>query len=112
MNCKLTDVAGYAQEKEELKRLCEIINNRDMYLARGAKLPKGIIFYGETGTGKTLFAKVMASLCNLEMISIDLGNLADKNSLLKRIKKAFESARKCSKPTMIFFDEMTKCCLT
>ena len=108
MNYRLADIAGYAQEKEELERLCEIINNRDMYLARGAKLPKGIIFYGETGTGKTLFAKVMASLCNLEMISIDLGNLADKNSLLKRIKKAFESARKCSKPTMIFFDELDK----
>ena len=48
MNYRLADIAGYAQEKEELERLCEIINNRDMYLARGAKLPKGIIFYGET----------------------------------------------------------------
>ena len=63
MNYRLADIAGYAQEKEELKRLCEIINNRDIYLERGAKLPKGIIFYGETGTGKTLFAKVMASIC-------------------------------------------------
>ena len=108
MNYRLADIAGYAQEKEELKRLCEIINNRDIYLERGAKLPKGIIFYGETGTGKTLFAKVMASICKLEMINIDLGNMADKSSLLKRIKKAFDSARKSNKPTMIFFDEMDK----
>ena len=108
MNYKFTDIAGYAQEKEELKRLCDIINNRELYLERGAKLPKGIIFYGETGTGKTLFAKVMASTCKLEMINIDLDNLADKSLLLKRIKKAFDSARKSDKPTMIFFDEMDK----
>ncbi len=108
MNYRLSDIAGYAQEKEELKRLCEIVNNREMYLKRGAKLPKGIIFYGETGTGKTLFAKVMASICKLEMISIDLGDQTDERSLLKRIRKAFESARKSNKPTMIFFDEMDK----
>lgn len=108
MNCKFTDIAGYAQEKEELKRLCDIINDRELYLQRGAKLPKGIIFYGETGTGKTLFAKVMASTCKLKMINIDLGDLADKNSLLKRINNAFESARKSAEPSMIFFDEMDK----
>lgn len=50
----------------------------------------------------------MASICKLEMINIDLGNMADKSSLLKRIKKAFDCARKSNKPTMIFFDEMDK----
>lgn len=108
MNYKFTDIAGYAQEREELKRLCDIINNREMYLKRGAKLPKGIIFYGESGTGKTLFAKVMASTCNLKMFEIDLGNTVDGNSLLKKIKKAFDSARRASEPAMIFFDELDK----
>lgn len=42
------------------------------------------------------------------MINIDLGDLADKNSLLKRINNAFESARKSAEPSMIFFDEMDK----
>ena len=108
MNYKFSDIAGYEQEKSELKRLCDIINNRELYLKRGAKLPKGIIFYGETGTGKTLFAKVMASTCNLKMINIDLGNLAEENLLLKKIAGAFESARKSDKPAMIFFDEIDK----
>ena len=62
------DIAGYAREKEELQKLCEIINNRRSYLEKGAKLPKGIIFYGETGTGKTLFAKVLASACSLKVV--------------------------------------------
>lgn len=108
MNYKFTDIAGYTQEKEELKRLCDIINNRGLYLDRGAKLPKGIIFYGESGTGKTLFAKVMASTCSLKMFEIDLGDTADGNALLKKIKKTFESARRSGEPAMIFFDEMDK----
>lgn len=108
MNYKFTDIAGYTQEKEELKRLCNIINNRELYQQRGAKLPKGIIFYGETGTGKTLFAKVMSCTCKLKMITIDLGNLVDKSSLLKKMKKAFESARESDEPAMIFFDEIDK----
>lgn len=108
MNYKFSDIAGYDQEKTELERLCEIINNREQYLQRGAKLPKGIIFYGEPGTGKTLFAKVMASICKLEIINIDLGNIKDEKSILKKIKKAFDNARKASKPTMIFFDELDK----
>ena len=52
MNYRLADIAGYAQEKEELKRLCEIINNREMYLERGAKLPKGIIFMAKRERAK------------------------------------------------------------
>lgn len=85
MNYKFTDIAGYPQEKAELQRLCDIINDREQYLARGAKLPKGVIFYGGTGTGKTLFAKVMASTCNLKMIEIDLGSPSGGNALLKKM---------------------------
>ena len=42
------------------------------------------------------------------MITIDLGNLVDKSSLPKKIKKAFESARESDEPAMIFFDEIDK----
>ena len=28
------DIAGYAREKEELQKLCEIINNRRSYLEK------------------------------------------------------------------------------
>ena len=38
MNYKFSDIAVYEQEKSELKRLCDIINNRELYLNRGAKL--------------------------------------------------------------------------
>ena len=108
MNYSFDKIAGYQAEKEELARLCEIFNNRQAYEAKGAKLPKGIIFYGEAGTGKTLFAKGMASVCNLNTITIDLGNADTDTAICKSIRKAFVSARKSKEPTMIFFDEIDK----
>ena len=102
------DIAGYAREKEELQKLCEIINNRRSYLEKGAKLPKGIIFYGETGTGKTLFAKVLASACSLKVLTIDAKNFSDGRAISKQIRKAFAAAARSKEPAMIFFDEIDK----
>lgn len=108
MNYNFNNIAGYNAEKEELALLCDVFNNRKEYAAKGAKLPKGIIFYGEAGNGKTLFAKVMASVCNLNTITIDLGNADAETAICKHIRKAFASAKKAKEPTMIFFDEVDK----
>lgn len=108
MNYTFENIAGYAQEKEELRRLCDIFNNRKTYEKKGAKLPKGIVFYGGAGTGKTLFAKVMASVCGLEVFKIDLGNVENENTICRRIQKAFTKAAKRKEPAMIFFDEVDK----
>lgn len=108
MNYTFENIAGYAQEKEELRRLCEIFNNRKTYESKGAKLPKGIVFYGGAGTGKTLFAKVMAGVCGLELFKIDLGDVENEVTICKNIQKAFSKASKRKEPTMIFFDEVDK----
>lgn len=108
MNYTFESIAGYEQEKEELMRLCEIFNNRKKYEAKGAKLPKGIVFYGGTGTGKTLFAKVMASVCGLETFKIDLGDVKNEAAICRRIRKEFTKASKRKESTMVFFDEIDK----
>ena len=108
MNYTFESIAGYEQEKEELMRLCEIFSDREKYAAKGAKLPKGIVFYGGTGTGKTLFAKVMASVCGLEVFKIDLGDVEDEVTICRRIRKEFTKASKRKDPTMVFFDEVDK----
>lgn len=108
MDYSINDIVGYAEEREELIRLCEIFNNREDYINKGAKMPKGVIFYGEPGNGKTLFAKVMASICDLHIIKIDLGNVVDDKSICKWIKDVFKRARNRKDYTMIFFDEIDK----
>lgn len=108
MSYTFDDIAGYEQEKAELAQLCEIIAHRDVYAQRGAKLPKGIVFYGETGTGKTLFAKVLADACGLQVIRIDLGDIVSEATVCRKIRRAFASAAKRKEPSMIFFDEIDK----
>lgn len=101
-------IAGYESEKEELRKICDILNNRDYYLEKGAKMPKGIIFYGNAGNGKTLFTHVLSKECDLPMYVIDLGNAKNENSVMKQIKKAFEKANKSHKYSIIFVDELDK----
>ena len=49
-------VIGYETIKNELLQICDMIHNREVYEELGAKLPQGILLYGDPGLGKTLFA--------------------------------------------------------
>lgn len=101
-------IAGYKKEKEELMALVEIFKNRKKYELKGATLPKGIIFYGPAGTGKTLFSEVLAQECSLKKINISISDSASENNICRRIRKAFLQGAKGKTPTMIFFDELDK----
>ena len=108
MTYTFDSIAGYTQEKKELMALCDLFNNRKKYERKGGHLPKGIIFYGDVGNGKTLFAKVLASECGLNTINIDLGESDKAYDVCRQIKQAFAKGEKSKAPTMIFFDELDK----
>ena len=101
-------IAGYAREKEELMALANILSNRKKYELKGATIPKGIIFYGPAGTGKTLFSEVLAEASSLKKINICISDSASEKNICRRIRKAFLQASKGQEPTMIFFDELDK----
>ena len=101
-------IAGYKKEKEELMALVEIFNNRKKYELKGATLPKGIIFYGPAGTGKTLFSEVLARECSLKKVNISISDSASENNICRKINKAFLQGARGRTPTMIFFDELDK----
>ncbi|MBQ1244330.1 MAG: ATP-binding protein, partial [Clostridia bacterium] len=101
-------IAGYEREKAELAALIDIFNNREKYEKKGAELPKGIIFYGAAGTGKTLFAEVLANECSLNRINISAADSVVGNGICKQIREAFFEAKSSKVPTMIFFDELDK----
>ena len=50
-------VIGYANEKEEMLMLCDVLKNKEKYTKFGIKIPKAVLLYGEPGLGKTLMAK-------------------------------------------------------
>ena len=101
-------IAGYNKQKEELMALAHIFKNRRKYELKGATLPKGIIFYGPAGTGKTLFSEVLAETSGLKRITISISDSASEKNICRRIRKAFLQGSKGNEPTMIFFDELDK----
>ena len=53
MTVRFKDVAGSAEEKEELSEMVDFLKNPDKYRKMGAKIPKGVILSGAPGTGKS-----------------------------------------------------------
>jgi cell division protease FtsH len=94
-------IAGYEAEKKELEVLVDIFNNRTKYREKGASLPKGIIFYGEAGTGKTLFSQVLAAECSLKIITVDVAKAIKTNDICRLVRKAFIKGARSHYPTMM-----------
>lgn len=104
---KFSDVAGIDEEKSQLEQIVEYLKNPDIYTQAGARVPKGILLYGEPGTGKTLLAKAIAGEAGVpffqatgssfEEVFVGLG--------ASRVRKLFKSAKEVA-PCIIFIDEI------
>ena len=56
------DIGGLEDQVREMKEAVELpLTNPELYEDIGIKAPKGVILYGEPGTGKTLLAKAVAN---------------------------------------------------
>ena len=99
---KLNDIAGYELEKRELRKVIDVLNNREKYASRGSYIPKGLILYGEPGNGKTLFAKVLANETNVNFYEFDTTKMFAHSRFKKLYKKASKNG-----PSIIFIDEIS-----
>ncbi|RVW29867.1 26S proteasome regulatory subunit 4-like A [Vitis vinifera] len=60
------DIGGLDAQIQEIKEAVELpLTHPELYEDIGIKPPKGVILYGEPGTGKTLLAKVCIHICFL-----------------------------------------------
>jgi ATP-dependent Zn protease len=84
-----------------------MIKDPNVYLEKGAKLHKGVLLYGQPGTGKTLLARAIAGESGTSFIYCT-GSHFDEMFVgvgAKRVRELFEEARK-NKPCIIFIDEI------
>jgi transitional endoplasmic reticulum ATPase len=104
---KWSEVGGLDSLKEELVDLIGwLLNHSEIYEIANIRPPKGLLFYGMPGTGKTLLAKAVASNSNANFISIKGAELISRwaGESEKAIREVFKKARQVS-PCIIFFDE-------
>ena len=101
------DVAGAAEEKEELEEIVGFLKNPASFTAMGARIPKGVLLVGPPGTGKTLIAKAVAGEAGVQFLSISGSDFVELYVGVgaSRVRDLFEQAKKIA-PSIIFIDEI------
>jgi transitional endoplasmic reticulum ATPase len=102
------DVGGLQNVKRELQEAVEWPLKYPMvYANMGYKIPRGILLHGQSGTGKTLLAKAIATESESNFISVKGPELISKwmGESERAIREIFRKARQAS-PCIIFFDEI------
>ena len=102
------DVGGLKHAKKTLQdNLIRAINNPDKFVKMGVKPPKGALFYGPPGCGKTLLARSLAAESGANMILVRGTEILSKwvGESEKAIREIFRKA-KASAPCIIIFDEL------
>lgn len=109
VDAELGDIGGLEQLKVWLQQRSNIIRRWDEASARGVKPPKGILIAGMPGCGKSLTAKVAASLFQLPLLRLDIGSLLGKyvGESEHNMRRALSMAETVS-PCILWIDELEK----
>lgn len=108
------DIGGYSKVKTKLrKEILDVLSRRDLATTEedAARLedliPRGMIFWGPPGTGKTYFAKAIAASIGAAITIVSGPELKSKwvGESEENLRQIFLKARQ-SAPSIIVFDEL------
>lgn len=107
-NVSFDDIGGLENVKREVREMVEFpVKYPELFEQQGIQPPKGALFYGPPGCGKTLMAKAMANECSSNFISIKGPQLLTKwwGESEENVRGIFDKARQAA-PCILFFDEL------
>jgi len=102
------DIGGLETQVREIKEAVELpLTHPELYEDIGIKPPKGVILYGEPGTGKTLLAKAVANQTSATFLRVVGSELIKKylGEGPKLVREIFKIADDHA-PSIVFIDEI------
>lgn len=101
------DVGGAQEAVDELREVCDYLDDPRRFEAYGAAPPKGVLLFGPPGCGKTLLARAAAGESGVAFFSISGSEFIE--SLVgvgaARVRDLFRQVREVA-PAIVFLDEI------
>ncbi len=103
----LDELVGNDKAKLEIREVIDMLKNDQHYIASGADVPKGMLFIGPPGVGKTLFARAIANEVGLPFYVVDGGGFSGMIYGLGvfKLKTLFSKLRRHER-AILFIDEI------
>ena len=102
------DVGGLTEEIQRIREMVELpLKHPELFHRLNIDPPKGVLFYGPSGTGKTLMAKAVSQESNAHFITINGPEIMSKfyGASEGRLREIFQEAEN-NAPSIIFIDEI------
>lgn len=107
---RFSDVVGIEEVMSEVEGFLDSLKHPEKYHSMGSKHPKGMVLYGDPGTGKTLIARAIAGEAGCCFISVNASQFVKMyvGSGPLAVRRLFDFARKMArnKKVIIFIDEL------
>lgn len=104
---KFSDVIGHDEIIKDLRFIVSLMKDSTRLKKFDMEVPRGMLFSGEPGTGKTLLAKAIAGESGVPFLYLNASSCIEiyAGTGAKRIRGIFKEAKKIS-PCIVFIDEI------
>ena len=104
---RFSDVAGIDEAMDDIREIVDFIQDPAVFAEMGARIPRGVLFMGPPGCGKTLLARAVAGEAQATFLEIGGTEFAEMfvGVGASRVRDLFAVARQ-NAPAIVFIDEI------